>query len=106
VLTATRQQRAHCVTLAPASLRRTFTLRQFARLAGAVGLGCLGDLPPGLRAQTLVRSVIDVRGSMQPVNANEDDVADPVNLPLEGFRECARDINVAVEMMIDIIMPT
>src|SRR4051794_25051071 len=36
ILTAEREQRAFCVTLAPGTLRRTFTLRQFGRLAAVV----------------------------------------------------------------------
>ncbi|WP_238454164.1 hypothetical protein [Micromonospora sp. ATA51] len=35
VLTATRRQRSLCTALAPGALNRTFTLRQFARLAAA-----------------------------------------------------------------------
>lgn len=35
ILTATRAQRTTCVSLAPSALHRTFTLRQFARLATA-----------------------------------------------------------------------
>ncbi|GAB3842573.1 hypothetical protein GCM10029963_15860 [Micromonospora andamanensis] len=35
VLTATRRQRSICTALAPAALHRTFTLRQFGRLAAA-----------------------------------------------------------------------
>src|SRR5689334_5434197 len=36
VLTATRAERAHCVTLAPAAAARTFTLRQFGRYLEAL----------------------------------------------------------------------
>ncbi|MGW3812118.1 arsenate reductase/protein-tyrosine-phosphatase family protein, partial [Micromonospora sp. NPDC005113] len=35
VLTATRRQRSVCTALAPTALHRTFTLRQFGRLAAA-----------------------------------------------------------------------
>ncbi|MEV4767556.1 low molecular weight phosphatase family protein, partial [Micromonospora chokoriensis] len=41
VLTATRRQRSVCTALAPAALHRTFTVRQFGRLAAAA------EPPPG-----------------------------------------------------------
>src|SRR5262245_43206804 len=49
ILTATREQRARCVSLAPATVRRVFTLRQFARLAGAVDASSLPDSSPAAR---------------------------------------------------------
>lgn len=106
VLTATRQQRADCVTVAPMALRRTFTMRQFARLAGAVGPASLGDLSPATRAHMLLRSVTSVRGSMQPVSACEDDIADPVGLPLDDFRACARELDGVFEKVFNVIAPT
>ncbi len=106
VLTATRRERAHCVTLVPAVLRRTFTLRQFARLACAVDPARLGGLTPVSRARALVGSIAEVRGSLQPVGAEEDDIADPVGGRLDGFRECASQIATAVEALIGVITRT
>jgi protein-tyrosine phosphatase len=106
VLTATRQQRAHCVTLAPAMLRRTFTLRQFARLAGVVDPGCLGNVPAARRARNLLGLVDTIRGGLQPVGVDDDDIADPARRPLAGFRDCAGEIHTAVDKVIDAIMRT
>lgn len=100
ILTATRRQRAYCVTAAPAVLRRTFTLRQFARLASAVDPAALRGLAPAARARLLVESVTGVRGSLQPVGVDEDDIADPVGRQLPGFRECAGQIAAAVEAVV------
>ncbi len=83
VLTASRAQRAACATLLPAAARRTFTLRQFGRLAASL------DPAPGDMAKLVerVRAVI-----AQPVGPDEDDLADPVAGPVEGFRVCADEI--------------
>jgi protein-tyrosine phosphatase len=97
VLTATREQRAACVTLYPTALRRIFTIRQFGRLAeAAVNLPESGDVAgrgitePGLNA--LLEAVARVRGELQPVEPEEDDLADPVNGTADDMRACARAI--------------
>ncbi|MET7836978.1 low molecular weight phosphatase family protein, partial [Micromonospora sediminicola] len=51
VLTATRRQRSACTALAPTALTRTFTLRQFARLAAAAE-------PAGATADTPLRAAV------------------------------------------------
>nr|BFE63885.1 hypothetical protein GCM10020063_084110 [Dactylosporangium thailandense] len=81
VLTATRAERAHCVTLAPATAGRTFTLRQYARYVAA--------LPPG---PVSPRDISAVRGRLQPGTPADDDLEDPFGGPIEGFRECAATI--------------
>ena len=87
VLAAAREQRAACVTLAPAAVRRTFTLRQFGRIAATVGpRRDLADLLDGVRA-----------AYGQPVGPAEDDLADPVGRPVEAFRACAAQIQSALD---------
>jgi protein-tyrosine phosphatase len=81
VLTATRAERAHCVTLAPATAARTFTLRQFGRYLAA--------LPPG---PTTLREVARVRGRLQAGAPFDDDLPDPFGGPIDGFRVCAETI--------------
>ncbi|WP_432984381.1 low molecular weight phosphatase family protein [Dactylosporangium sp. CA-233914] len=78
VLTATRAERAHCVTMAPAIAGKTFTLRQYARYLAA--------LPDG---PVTLRDISAVRGRMQPGKPADDDLDDPFGGPIEGFRECA-----------------
>ncbi|HKT02033.1 MAG TPA: low molecular weight phosphatase family protein [Rugosimonospora sp.] len=90
VLTMSRNQRAAAVTLLPAAARRTFTLRQFGRLAAATGPGG-GDL----------RGLLDrVRGVReQPVGPEHDELVDPVSGPVEGFRACADEIQRVLDVI-------
>ncbi|GAB1642990.1 low molecular weight phosphatase family protein [Krasilnikovia sp. MM14-A1259] len=93
VLTAAREQRAACVSLAPGALGRTFTFRQFARLVAAVPPAddlMSGPLPKRLR--TLVDRVQATRHLVPAVPAADDDLPDPVNRPVEAFRDCAAEI--------------
>ncbi|BCB83829.1 arsenate reductase/protein-tyrosine-phosphatase family protein [Phytohabitans suffuscus] len=106
VLTATRRQRAYCVGLAPATVRRTFTLLQFARLAAMVDRDGLAGLPAADRARALVDEVAAVRGAAQPVPADDDDLADPVGQPVESFRTCSRTVTAALDVVFGLIAPT
>ena len=96
-LTATREQRAECVRLAPRQLGRVFTLRQFARLVDATGL----------REPTTVDSVLDavtaVRGDIQPVPATDDEVADPVHGTVADMRACLRLIQGSLRSVLAVI---
>ncbi|MFY1700049.1 MULTISPECIES: low molecular weight phosphatase family protein [unclassified Solwaraspora] len=105
ILTASRRHRAHCVALAPRTVGRTFTVRQFGRLARAVP-AATGPAQPDLvdRARALVRDAAAARGRVQPVSAEADDLADPVRRPLDDFRGCARQISLTVDTMLDLIM--
>jgi protein-tyrosine phosphatase len=90
VLTATRAERAHCVTLAPAVAARTFTLRQFGRYLAA--------LPP---APTTLRDIARVRGRLQPGSPLDDDLPDPFGGPIDGFRVCAATIARILTLLAD-----
>lgn len=108
ILTATRAQRAACVALAPSALRRTFTLRQFARLASAaVDQGWPapdGQRPPAQRLATAVAAASRARAGLQPpAQPNEEDLTDPVGQPIEEFRRCVRDIERALQPTIGLI---
>jgi protein-tyrosine phosphatase len=103
VLAAGRDQRAACVTLAPGAVRRAFTLRQFARLVGAVpAAGAFtGTVPARLR--DLVEHVSANRHLVPAVAAEADDLPDPVSQPIEVFRDCARDIWKSVSAVVGVI---
>ncbi|MEV6930699.1 low molecular weight phosphatase family protein, partial [Dactylosporangium sp. NPDC051485] len=88
VLTAGRAERAHCVTLAPATAARTFTLRQYGRYLAA--------LPPG---PVTPAAVGRVRGRLQPGRPDDDDLADPFGGPIEGFRDCAGTIEDILRLL-------
>ncbi|MFF3852303.1 low molecular weight phosphatase family protein [Micromonospora sp. NPDC002575] len=89
VLTSTRRQRSACVARLPAALHRTFTLRQFGRLAGAAGTPDGADVD-ALRAA--VRAATLARGLLQPVAPAEDDLLDPIGGGPADFRRCAQEI--------------
>ncbi|WP_238007276.1 low molecular weight phosphatase family protein [Dactylosporangium sp. AC04546] len=90
VLAATRAERAACVTLAPAAAGRTFTLLQYGRYLAA--------LPPG--DDPFDRAALSrVRGRLQPAAPGDDDLADPIGGPLDGFRDCADTINRILSLL-------
>jgi protein-tyrosine phosphatase len=93
VLTATRQERAICAALAPVAVRRVFTIRQFGRFVAALDPARLAGLPADDRLAALAREANAVRGRLQPVPAEEDDLADPVHGTAAEFRACAREIH-------------
>jgi protein-tyrosine phosphatase len=91
VLTGSAEQR-HQVTLLDAhAVGRAFTLREFARLAGAVDTGDLPDPAPA-RARALVARVAARREHVTTLPV-DDDIADPYGAPLHVFRLCAEQIS-------------
>ncbi|GAA1773551.1 low molecular weight phosphatase family protein [Luedemannella helvata] len=100
VLTAARAQRATCVTLAPAVLGRTFTLRQFARLAAAVDADQVRTAGPARRVAAIVGGVHEARAHAQPVPPDEDDVPDPVGGGPEEMQACAALIQAALHPLL------
>lgn len=98
VLTADRQQRSLCADLVPAAVRRTFTIRQFGRLAAAA-LDAGLDTGP----DTLLRTIAAVRADLAPVPGTEDDLADPVLGTAADFRACARQLTLALEPTLALI---
>ncbi|GAA5197556.1 protein-tyrosine-phosphatase [Rugosimonospora acidiphila] len=114
VLAATRRERAACVSLLPAAVHRTFTLRQFARLAAAARQtsnvdGRSGGAPPSdrdaaVRLAAAVAAAARARGRLQPVDPEEDDLADPIGQPMVAFRECAGQIEAALAPVMRLIV--
>ncbi|MER5456628.1 low molecular weight phosphatase family protein [Micromonospora sp. NPDC002389] len=89
VLTATRRQRSICTSLAPAALHRTFTVRQFGRLAAAAEPTT--DEPDD-SLEAAVAAAALARGRLQPAPADADDLRDPVAGTPADFRACAEEI--------------
>lgn len=82
VLTMAREHRSHVVQMMPALLRRTFTVREFARLGATLtddevrrGVAAAGA-DGGARLQALARLVGGQRG-LVPAEPDNDDVIDP-----------------------------
>ncbi|MBC3761648.1 arsenate reductase/protein-tyrosine-phosphatase family protein [Quadrisphaera oryzae] len=76
VLTATREHRSAVVRLAPAAVRRSFTLREAARIAAARADDVHGD-DPAARLRSLAEVLVRSRGAHAVREAHLDDVVDP-----------------------------
>ena len=101
VLTASREQRSACLVLEPAAVRRAFTLRQFARFAAVVPPVRSGSVAERMRG--LVERVNDGRHLVPPVPGEQDDLADPVNQPIEAFRVCAEEVWQSLRTVVGVI---
>lgn len=106
VLTAARRQRSECVAFDPSAVRRTFTLPQFGRYAAALRPYSLTAVwPPQGRLRLMIEEVSVIRGDLPVSPAEEEDLADPVQSPIEAFRRCAAEIQSTVDIMIGLIAP-
>lgn len=103
VLAATREHRAAAVVLLPRAAARTFTLREFARLADAVDPAGLPDGDVLVRARALVRAAAARRGLVPPVDPRDDDLADPYRAPESAFVECARLVHRTLQRPLDLL---
>jgi protein-tyrosine phosphatase len=101
VLTATREHRAAAVVLQPRAAARTFTLRELARLAGAVER--LEATDPVERAHELVRVAAGKRGLVLPATPRDDDLADPYQGPASGFEVCADLVAASLRAPLDLL---
>ncbi|MFF7646787.1 low molecular weight phosphatase family protein [Streptomyces canus] len=87
VLGLAREHREAAVRLAPAAMRRCFTLKEFLRLANG---GAAGEGGGGFEA--VVAAAANRRGTAAPVPQAEDDISDPWGGPREELYECALEI--------------
>ena len=104
VLGLTREHRADAVELAPAAVRRAFTLLEFARLLGQIQPE---ELPDGSVADRLRAAVplAAARRRMITGPMDADDVVDPYRLDQEIYNQSFSAIRVAVDAIADRIVP-
>lgn len=100
VLVASREHRAAVLQVSPRASRRTFTYREFARIAEFVAAESAADptfaYPRDARA--LVEEVAASRGlAVPPGRPEDDDVVDPYRRSPEVYAEAERLITVAVD---------
>jgi protein-tyrosine phosphatase len=103
VLGATREHRAAAVVLHPRAAARTFTLREFARLAAAVDGAALPAGDPVERARALVLAVAANRGLVPPQRPGDDDVDDPYQAPASAFATCGALVHSTLQGPLDLL---
>lgn len=98
VLTMTREHRRSVVQLVPAAQRRTFTLRELARIVRAAPARP-DDTDPSLAAgwRTVLTAAPALRGPTAPRDPADDDVADPYRLDGAVYRHAVRTISAAID---------
>jgi protein-tyrosine phosphatase len=103
VLTMTSAQRSAVVGSLPAAVRRTFTLREFARLAALADVDP-SAVEPGERLAAVVRAAPRARARYLPA-PGEDDVEDPYRRSDEVHAEVFAAIGTAVRDLLAVLRP-
>ncbi|RZU34456.1 low molecular weight phosphatase family protein [Blastococcus saxobsidens] len=102
VLTMTRAQRSAVVAQAPATVRRAFTLHEFAGLARLSG-ALAGDGGPAGRLSALVAAAPRLRALR--TGARDDDIEDPYRRSEETFVRVLTRIESDVATLLDVLTP-
>jgi protein-tyrosine phosphatase len=95
VLTATRDHRRVVCEHLPSAVRRTFTLREFARLVASADLTTLPAGPTAVRLATAIPYALEQRGRYH-VTAEDDGVVDPYGATESLYRRSFSTIESAV----------
>ncbi len=110
ILTMTREQRREVVELNPRTIRRVFTIREFARLAEVTSdeVLCSELQSAGARTAERLRAVADVvklsRHILPPLDdPAEDDVIDPYRRDDDVHRLSARQLAPAVDGVAELL---
>lgn len=98
VLALTRAHRSRIVEMRPALLRKTFTLRELARILPRVETP--RDVDVAKRWATVIPLALRAR-SMQGRNPEDDDVVDPYRRADEVYEQMRREITPAVQRLIN-----
>jgi protein-tyrosine phosphatase len=93
VLGMTREHRGAAVEMAPAAVRRSFTLREYARLLGQIDPA---RLPAGSPAERAHASLPLAAALRRQAEAAEDDVADPYRRGEMAYAQAYAGIEQAV----------
>ena len=103
VLTATREHRAAVVRLDHSASPRTFTIREFGRLAAEVDPSVLPLADPLARLRAAVEEAATHRGLVGPESPADDDVPDPYGGPARGYEEAGSLIGAATAATADLL---
>ena len=94
VLGMTREHRSIAVEMVPAVVRRSFTLREYARLLGQIDATLLPAGSPAERARASLPLAAAQRRQVEPA---EDDVADPYRQADLAYQRAFAEIDQAVK---------
>ena len=98
VIALTRAHRSRIVEMRPALLKKTFTLRELARIVPQIEVP-LG-MSPAERWEAMIPLAIRARGT-QRVEPEDDDVVDPYRRSDEVYEEMRGELVPAVKPLID-----
>jgi protein-tyrosine phosphatase len=108
VLALTRAQRSLAVEMWPPAVRRTFTVREFARLLNELDSSTLPDGTPAERLKAAMPLAAAQRGRRR-ASSEDDDVIDPFRLSDDiyaaSFAEIASAVNVIIRALGTIDVP-
>lgn len=102
VLALTRAHRSRIVELCPDVVRRTFTLRELARLAGGVDPATVRAGTAGERLAALLSLAAAQRG-LRPGAPDEDDVVDPYGGDDALYRRSFGELQPAVAEIVRVV---
>lgn len=85
VLAATAEHRSAVLSHEPSALRRSFTLKEMARLCAVAGVEPVEGESPARRAVRVVASAASARGTVR-VDPRDNDVVDPYGATLDVYR--------------------
>lgn len=107
VLTATVEHRAHVVGLVPSAVRRTFALKELARLVPSMPAQESSHHNAGIviAARRNVATAARLRGLGPRPVAGGDDVIDPLGAPVEVYHERAAEIDTACSAVVRLLVP-
>lgn len=98
VLALTRKHRSRIVEMQPALLKKTFTLRELARILPHIDVPL--DMGPTERWEAMIPLAMRAR-SMYRSAHEDDDVLDPYRRSDEVYEEMRRDITPAVQSLVE-----
>jgi len=101
VLGLTRTHRSQAVSLWPAAVRRSYTLKEFARLVALVPEADISALAGSGEPVARLAALATLAGRYRtPVSAGEDDIIDPYRRSNAVYAEAYAQIRTAVEAIV------
>ena len=87
------------VTLAPEAIDRTFTLKELVRLLEAAPASAAGEDDPTVLLRRRIEDATALRRGGFEGNPYDEDIADPLGLPLDAFRAMTWEIGEWVQRL-------